>query len=856
MPDMDRRDILQSILCWMADTQVEYLIEGKRPGTASYERYAKYSKAKTVGEALALGSKAEDLVNDFHKKILKVVGGPVREKPLEAAEVLCAQSSTETDRALSRFAKSFHRNQMVGQLGTDSKASKERSWVETAEMRSKRLLAEKHAEGILKGEEPITDAHVLEVLRKWGFRRNNVRRGVTPEGMAWVESDTLGMTRNQAGVWTVSIATRDYPAVNQLLVRWFRGTGKPSELGEEFPFTSIHVNSGFASRRHRDHGSAGPAAVRAFGDFSGGQLVYWPEDDQSAEVERLPDAAGRLLDVRAATAAIDGGRAHEVRAFEGERFSLVFYTIEKHQKMPQEAREQLQSFGFQVPTEEALNSAKALFQAPAGYPAADLKPPAASAQDAPSAKEKKEKDKQKKAEKKEKLSKCGKLKFGLFKLQSKSGKPQGEAGGESQAPGKLTSKKIMASGLLARVLASQPKASDSKQGSKGGSSMTQEESSDRKLGEKSEKRPQVLKFKGVVSGGGSSMPQEESSPPKLGEKSEGKPQGFRPKGVIAGGLLARVFAKRALEADDSQAGARPNGTAESAGRKALKAGSQGRFLARMVAKRTIEPKAEAGNEKEASMTPAKKKPRAQAALCSENGPFILSGKKERGPIGRSGQQNRDATVDPKATSETGPSSGKIMTATTVLPQNPPKVASLAREPVRCYHFLPLVNALRSLEQDPCAATAVLANYFQTLVQGADQPEELICAALRILEQAGTVPAQVLVAAVAEAFGPSTAQNANEENLAELALEGRRSLNDLHSQDPRILLTQVAEVAASYCNVSGSEAKNASGRLARLLVSSRVEGREVYWLLRLLQGRGGLPSGAVHAAVARALVLVR
>jgi len=106
MPDMEKKEALQAILCWTSETQVEYTPDGKRPGTASYKRYEKYSKAKTVDEALALGSKPDDLLGDFRKQILKVTGGVLREKQLEASE----DASTETDRALIKFAKSLNRD--------------------------------------------------------------------------------------------------------------------------------------------------------------------------------------------------------------------------------------------------------------------------------------------------------------------------------------------------------------------------------------------------------------------------------------------------------------------------------------------------------------------------------------------------------------------------------------------------------------------------------------------------------------------------------------------------------------------------------------------------------------------------
>jgi len=124
--EMDKKEALLAMMHWTAETQVEYMPSGKRPGTASYIRYEGYSKAKTVGEALALGSRSEDLLNYFRKFIMKVTGGVLREKPLDASEII--EASTETDKALIRFAKSLNRD-----LGPASGSGENKATDETTE---------------------------------------------------------------------------------------------------------------------------------------------------------------------------------------------------------------------------------------------------------------------------------------------------------------------------------------------------------------------------------------------------------------------------------------------------------------------------------------------------------------------------------------------------------------------------------------------------------------------------------------------------------------------------------------------------------------------------------------------------
>ena len=53
----------------------------------------------------------------------------------------------------------------------------------------RRKNAEAHASEILTHGRPVTDADVLEVLRRWRFHKNTARQNVLPEGEEYVFSD-------------------------------------------------------------------------------------------------------------------------------------------------------------------------------------------------------------------------------------------------------------------------------------------------------------------------------------------------------------------------------------------------------------------------------------------------------------------------------------------------------------------------------------------------------------------------------------------------------------------------------------------------------------------------------------------
>merc|ERR1719282_1619421 len=91
----------KTVCCWTADTKIRYVPNPKKG--KSFFRYAKYEKAKTVGEALARGSWAIDLLFDYQTGLLSVTGGHIRKVPCMPEEAV-----TPTDKKLSTWYYRAH----------------------------------------------------------------------------------------------------------------------------------------------------------------------------------------------------------------------------------------------------------------------------------------------------------------------------------------------------------------------------------------------------------------------------------------------------------------------------------------------------------------------------------------------------------------------------------------------------------------------------------------------------------------------------------------------------------------------------------------------------------------------------
>jgi hypothetical protein len=80
-----------------------------------------------------------------------------------------------------------------------------------------------------------------------------------------------------------------------------------------FRYTSIQVNKNMQCAPHRDKGNAGPSYGIGLGNYTGGKLV----------VEGTPHV------LRNRFVKFDGRKLHYVTPFTGERYTLIYFTIQR-----------------------------------------------------------------------------------------------------------------------------------------------------------------------------------------------------------------------------------------------------------------------------------------------------------------------------------------------------------------------------------------------------------------------------------------------------------------------------------------------------------------------------------------------
>lgn len=181
-------------------------------------------------------------------------------------------------------------------------------------------------------------------------------------GKTWVFSDTLGLLRDRQGDLHLTSATRRYPQVAEIFARWL--TDRLPDESKGFAFTSMNVNCNYAAAMHRDNGNFGPSFIKAFGDFSGGALNYWPED-AGGDLKDVPKARKTSLDLKKGLALFNGNCAHSVDPFKGSRYSIVYFTVGCHASAKVEDRKKLELLGIPVPRANA--DPFKLLRPPRGY---------------------------------------------------------------------------------------------------------------------------------------------------------------------------------------------------------------------------------------------------------------------------------------------------------------------------------------------------------------------------------------------------------------------------------------------------------------------------------------------------------
>jgi len=160
---------------------------------------------------------------------------------------------------------------------------------------------------------------VLNMLRDLKWPKTE-RANVLREGQKRYEGFVLGIVTSWAGKGSrsgyrkmLSMKTRE-PTYKKL----FRETKRLMRLKDpKFKFTSIQYNKNHRAARHRDAKNTGVSYIVGLGDYTGGELIIFDENEKNPVKH----------DIKGKFNTFDGSKyPHETSPFKGERYTLVFYS--------------------------------------------------------------------------------------------------------------------------------------------------------------------------------------------------------------------------------------------------------------------------------------------------------------------------------------------------------------------------------------------------------------------------------------------------------------------------------------------------------------------------------------------------
>ena len=113
--------------------------------------------------------------------------------------------------------------------------------------------------------------------------------------------------------------TEKYSSFVKVLNRWM-SENLDSRARPNFRWTTIAVSCDSLSAKHRDRNNAGLSAIASFGQFTGGGLFLWP-NDQGTKETKINDL--KCHDAHQQVVLFKGCQAHGTEDYQGIRVSVI-----------------------------------------------------------------------------------------------------------------------------------------------------------------------------------------------------------------------------------------------------------------------------------------------------------------------------------------------------------------------------------------------------------------------------------------------------------------------------------------------------------------------------------------------------
>ena len=143
-------------------------------------------------------------------------------------------------------------------------------------------------------------------------RRRNVMRNPNDMFYSCIIGKVLTVQDRRLQCWWSNMS-KENPELTKLMFSY------GETLFHDHKFNAICVNQSYQMARHKDKNNVGDSYIIGLGDYTGGELRVWDKNGENP-VDH---------DIQHKPLKFNGSQYfHEVRPFEGERWSLIFYHVE------------------------------------------------------------------------------------------------------------------------------------------------------------------------------------------------------------------------------------------------------------------------------------------------------------------------------------------------------------------------------------------------------------------------------------------------------------------------------------------------------------------------------------------------
>ena len=181
-------------------------------------------------------------------------------------------------------------------------------------------IIDSNDEIIFTGENSLNEM-ILKQLKEFKFPLNRSRENVMNYPKEDIHGFCLGLVWKHNGGHRLETCSKLQKWKKYQKI-WETTNLYMNHFKPDSKYTSVQYNKNIKCAKHKDGNNVGNSLIIAFGDYTGGRLMIYDENDNI-----------QYIDIRNKFYEFDGSKIyHQTEEFTGDRFCLVFFRLEDNRK--------------------------------------------------------------------------------------------------------------------------------------------------------------------------------------------------------------------------------------------------------------------------------------------------------------------------------------------------------------------------------------------------------------------------------------------------------------------------------------------------------------------------------------------